>query len=179
MTAPTARQTGVQRLLRTDFVRWLLLYGLLWVLLSGAQGWLFGAVCAAAASLLSLALSVPVPRCRLRALPRLLGFFVWEMALGGWDVARRVLDPKLPVAPIWVAYPLVHTHPRRQMLLGTLVGIMPGTLASRIVDNRLRLHILDQGLPWQRTLAQLEQHLNAFLGEAAPEGRAEQESQPC
>ena len=42
------------------------------------------------------------------------------------------------------------------------------TLASRIDGQQMRVHVLDDRLPWQATTAELEAHLERLLGEREP-----------
>ena len=53
-----------------------------------------------------------------------------------------------------------------RLLLSALVGLLPGTLASRIDGGQLRVHVLDEQLPWQATIAELERRLERLLGAA-------------
>lgn len=143
---------------------WLLLYSALWLLLSGATGWVFGLVCAVAATGLSLWLKLPPPGLRLLYLPHFLLFFLTEILLGAWDVARRALHPKLPLNPAWVIYPLTCTDPRACLLLSAMVGLMPGTLSTHFDEKNLYLHVLDQEQNWHLPIAQMEAHLARLLG---------------
>jgi multicomponent Na+:H+ antiporter subunit E len=101
---------------------------------------------------------------RLGALPAFLGFFLKHMLLGGWDVARRALQPRCPLQPAWHPYSLSSQSPRVRLLLSALVGLLPGTLASRIEGDEMRVHVLDERLPWQATVVDLEQRLERLLG---------------
>jgi len=145
---------------------WLLVYAALWVLLSGAAGWLFGLICALAATGLSLWLQLPPLGLRLPYLPRFLLFFFYETLLGAWDVAKRAFHPGLPLDPAWVAYSFNSASPRVRLLLSAMVGLMPGTLSTHFDENALYLHVLDQSQDWRTPVARMEAHLARLLGGA-------------
>ena len=79
-----------------------------WVVLIGPDpvDLVAGLVTAAAATWASLYL---LPRhdgrWRYTALARLAWRFIQQSISGGWDVARRALDPRLPLRPGFIAYP--------------------------------------------------------------------------
>ncbi len=147
-----------------NFGYWTLLSAALWLLLTGGTGWLFGLVLAPGAAALAVWLEARPPRLRLRHLPAFVVFFLWELLAGGWDVARRALHPRLPLNPAWVQYPLQQHNPQVTLLLSALVGLLPGTFASRVAGDHLVVHTLDRNLNWQGTVARLERHLLALLG---------------
>ena len=91
-----------------------------------------------------------------------------HMLLGGWDVARRALHPRSPLQPAWHPFILTSDSPRVRLLLSAMVGLLPGTLVSRIEGDEMQVHVLDASMPWQATIADLEQHLVRLLdtGEA-------------
>ena len=148
----------------TDALFWSLIYAALWALFAAGQGWLLGVPTVALAVALSLWLGLRPLGMRLGALPAFLGFFLKHMLLGGWDVARRALQPRCPLQPAWHPYSLCSQSPRVRLLLSALVGLLPGTLASRIEGDEMRVHVLDERLPWQATVADLEQRLERLLG---------------
>jgi multicomponent Na+:H+ antiporter subunit E len=121
------------------------LFALLWTALTGgaAQAWAYGAAATGIATWLSLRL-YPADRPGIRIwravlfLPTLLvrGF------LGGLDVARRALDPRLPVRPGWVTMPLGTRFGPAGALLGGVISILPGTLAAGPQDGTMDVHLL-------------------------------------
>ena len=126
----------------------LAIFGALWVVLTGGgvDSLAYGAAAVAVATVLSL-LIYPVDRpgvvvWRAAAiLPR----FLVQSVVGGLDVARRALDPRLPVAPGWVELPLASRQVEANVLLGGVVSILPGTLAAGPGDGdgAMALHVLN------------------------------------
>ncbi|HEV8078529.1 MAG TPA: Na+/H+ antiporter subunit E [Marinobacter sp.] len=146
---------------------WFLLFYALWLLLTSAQGLIFGAASALAAASLASAIQLPLPVLNWRFVPGFLLFFFQQLLQGGWDVAKRALAPRINNSDGWVTFALTATHPRVQLMLSALVGLLPGTLASRIDQTQMHLHILDQQSDWQMVVSKLEWHLERLLGEDA------------
>ncbi len=145
---------------------WLILFIALWLLLAGNTGWYLGLPSAIAATVLALRLQLAPLPIRPLALPPFVARFLVAAIVGGWDVARRALHPQLPIAPDWVNYPVRSKHRQVRLLLSGLVGLLPGTLAAGIEDDRLRLHVLDAGSDWQRQVAALESSLCRLFGDS-------------
>lgn len=114
-----------------------------------------GAACAAAWA--SLRLLPPRPgRLRPKAMSELAAHVVWQSVLGGVDVARRALDPRLPLRPGFVTYPIgIAPGPARNAFL-TLASLMPGTLPAGSGDGGISLHCLDVGQPVVRQMGAAE-----------------------
>lgn len=122
-----------------------MLFAGLWLALSGgvASSLWFGIPAALAATVLSLWL-YPATRPGLRP-HRALVFGPSLLArgfLGGLDVARRALDPRLPVGPAWVTLNLKNRPDEFRVLLGGVISVLPGTLAAASSKGELDVHVL-------------------------------------
>lgn len=148
-----------------DTFYWLLCFLLLWTILTGAEGWAFGAACTVLASLATRWLELPFWRFRLWCLPRFCFFFLRELLLAGWDVAWRALHPRLPIYPGWVEYRLKQHNPKVTLLLSAMVGLLPGTLASRARHGSLAIHTLNARADWESAICRLETELRTLLGD--------------
>jgi multicomponent Na+:H+ antiporter subunit E len=145
----------------------LVLYLLLWWSLTEGDpsGWLFALPVTLAAAVASLAL-LPPPAWRLRwaETPRFLGFFLVQMLLGGVDVARRVLDPELPIAPGLLRHRVELPQESARLLLSSTVNLLPGTVSVGWRGAELELHVLDTRLPTAETIAGLEERIGRMFG---------------
>jgi multicomponent Na+:H+ antiporter subunit E len=133
---------------------------------------LVGAVTAAAAAWASLHLLSPgTARLRPLALARFGLRFLRQSAIAGTDVARRALDPRLPLRPGFVRCPLRLRPGVARDGFCTLASLLPGTLpVGSDPDRALRVHCLDVG---QDVAAQMSAEETAFLatlGTAAGDG---------
>lgn len=150
--------------------RFVLMAGL-WLVLTAndAAAWLPGALAAFAAALLATRLMPPAPETvRMGPALGLLAHFVRGSLVGGIDVARRAFDPRLPVHPGWVRYPLRLARGPRRKLLGDILSLMPGSLAAGEQGHDLLVHCLDTRQPVPRDIAVLEDRLEAVLGSEQP-----------
>ena len=154
--------------------------GLVWLLLlrqpgvwPGADGWVLGALAVALALWARRRCSapaLPAPSLRWRALPRLLGVFVWQSLWGALDVTRRVCSPRMPLQPGLLELELRLPSEGQQVLLALLVSLMPGTLAARLEGGRLTLHALDTRLPVEAEVRHLEGLIAALYAPSPSSG---------
>lgn len=166
---------------RAGLMRGVGLFGF-WLLLarpwSGEPGdapWaelVLGVLATVAAVWTSLRLLPPSPgRLRPGALARLAGRFLWQSLAAGIDVARRAFDPRLPIAPGYLAYPVRLPDGPRRDAFGAFTSLMPGTLpVGTDPDGALVYHCLDVNLPVTEGLARDEALLGAALGVGRDDG---------
>jgi multicomponent Na+:H+ antiporter subunit E len=124
-------------------VRRLALFAALWLILTRGEALLPGAAAVAVACWLSLRLLPPLRPVRLWPLLAMAPAFVWRSLLGGLDVARRALDPRLPLNSGWIEIP-VDLPDGGKVALGGQLSLMPGTLAAGSEGGRLLVHVLDR-----------------------------------
>jgi len=128
----------------------------LWVVLIGAgRGDLVaGVLTAAAATWVSVRLLSPgsIP-LRPMALPSLALRFAWMSVVAGWDIARRALDPRLPVRPGFVTYPVGFARGPVRNVFTTLTSLLPGSVPAGEDGDTLLYHCLDVEQPVVAQLA--------------------------
>ena len=148
-----------------DGLLFLACYGVLWLILTGGKGWLFGTAFAFLATVLSMRLGVTLQTFRPLRLPGLLFFYLRELLAAGWQVAWNACRPRMKLQPGWVVMDLKTRSDRTQMLLATFVCLLPGTLTSRVHQGKMHIHLLNQKQPWRPTVEKLEARLMAMLEE--------------
>jgi multicomponent Na+:H+ antiporter subunit E len=132
---------------------------------------LIGAVTAAGATWASLHLLPPGPgRLRPAALARLGLRFVRQSAIAGADVARRALDPRLPLRPGFVRVPLRVAPGVARNAFCALASLMPGSLPAGSDNGALRVHCLDLGQDVPAQMSTEETIFLAALGRASGDG---------
>lgn len=146
--------------------RRVLLFALLWWALTGGthDAWRFGGPVILLAGAASMWLQ-PRRRIRIRAreLPRFLGFFFWQSLRAGFDVAFRALQPRRPLSPAVLEYPLSLPQGPARVLLADTVSLLPGTLTAGLEADRLIVHVLDARLPMRESLSQVEERVAALF----------------
>ncbi len=138
----------------------------LWVVLIGvdAGSFVVGLLAAGAAAWVSLRLLPPgsIP-LRPAALPSLALRFAWKSVVAGWDIARRALDPRLPVRPGFVVYPVGFARGPVRNLFTTLTSLLPGSVPAGDDGGTLLYHCLDVEQPVAAQLAAEEAVLSRAL----------------
>lgn len=145
--------------------RRLTFFAALWLILTRDEAVPLGVAVVPAASWLSLKLLPATRPVRLLALLVMAPRFVRRSLLGGVDVARRALDPRLPLNPGWIEIPIDLPDGGRVALGGEL-SLMPGTLAAGSDRGRLLVHVLDRDQDIEGAVRAEE----ASLGRAAGTG---------
>ncbi|MGY8668040.1 Na+/H+ antiporter subunit E [Bradyrhizobium sp. UFLA05-109] len=128
----------------------------LWLVLAGARPADLPAAAAAvaAATWTSLHLLKPSPSRRsLNAIARLALLFLYHSVVAGLDVARRALDPRLPLRPGFVAYPTRLSPGMRRNVFTTFTSLLPGTVPSGERNGDILYHCLDVEQPVLADLA--------------------------
>lgn len=78
---------------------------------------------------------------------RLFGYWAWlgkEIIRSSLDVARIVLDPRLPISPRVVELKATAQHPVDQVILGNSITLTPGTLALDLHKGVIKVHTLTE-----------------------------------
>ena len=160
-------KANLWRKLQTGAI-WCVAYFLLWLILAAGEAPWFGLLLAVFAAWVSVRINSTQWFIGLSALPAFIVFFLVELWLGAWDVARRAVHPKVPLNPAWVSYPLQTNDEQVRLLLSALTGLLPGTLASHYQQGKLHVHVLDQGQDWAGVISRLEEHLTRLLTGGQP-----------
>ncbi len=120
-----------------------------WVLLSGyfdAFHLIAGIICAGAVTIMSHDLFVPKKGHQvLRKTARFILFIPWllfEVLLGGLDVAYRVLHPALPIDPSIVIVETSLQSDLAQTTLANAIMLAPGTSTIDVEGGRYVVHAL-------------------------------------
>src|SRR5262245_25551322 len=103
-----------------------------------------GLVTAAAATWVSLRLLPPgTGRVRWAFLPGLALRFFRQSVLAGIDVAKRALDPSLPLRPRFITYPVRFPPGPARSAFAALTSLLPGSVPAGEDDAAMLYHCLD------------------------------------
>jgi multicomponent Na+:H+ antiporter subunit E len=134
-------------------------------------GVLVGAATAAAATWTGLWLLPPgTGRLRLSAFARLVVRFFGQSAVGGADVARRALDPRLPLRTGFVLCPTRLVPGVARDAFCAIASLLPGTLPAGSEPGALLVHCLDVGQDVPAQMADEEAMFVAALGRTSGNG---------
>jgi multicomponent Na+:H+ antiporter subunit E len=159
MPAPLARGIG---------------FMLFWLALLPSWKWpdlAVGALAAACATLASLRLLPPgAGRVRLLAMVALIPRFLAQSLIAGFDVARRALSPRMPLATGFVDYRTGFARGSSRNQFATITSLMPGTLPCGETADTIEFHCLDTSAPVVESLATEERLLANVLLPAPADG---------
>ncbi|KAA6185108.1 DUF1576 domain-containing protein [Thiohalocapsa marina] len=121
----------------------------------------FAVIATAMATWISLWVLPPGSRqWRLVALMALIGRFLVQSVIGGIDVARRALDPRLPLRPGYIVFTTSLRRAHQRAILQTFSSATPGAIAAGTdAEGRLVFHCLDTSGPIAEGLARDERLL--------------------
>lgn len=147
---------------------------LLWIIVSGGGGadLLPGLVAALAAAAVSLRLLPPgTARLRPVALVGLVARLLQQSLIAGVDIARRALDPQLPINPGLVRYSVGLPPGAARNTFTTLMSLNPGTVPiGADPGDGLVIHCLDVSQPVAAQLAAEEARLVRAMGQSLGDG---------
>ena len=147
----------------------------LWLMLSGGgdpADLLAGIIAALAAAWTSLRLLPPgTSRVRPAVLTELSLRFLRQSVTAGADVARRALDPRLPIHPGFVVYPIGLSRGPARNACTMLMSLSPGTVpAGSDNSGALLIHCLDVEQPVAAQLTAEEALFVRALGGVRSDG---------
>ena len=136
------------------------LFSLLWWILTDgtASSWWLGAPAVLLATAIS-ARVLPPSTIVWSAIPEFVIFFLLHSLLGGLDVARRVFQPDMPIAPTLYEYSLRLPAGLPQVFLANSIGLLPGTLSAELERDVLTVHILDENNSFLTEIETLERKI--------------------
>jgi len=145
----------------THTVFFLLLW---WIITGGAtSSWWIGVPAVLLAVTASSKLTPFVSFVWPEAIKFLFFFFVHSLQ-GGIDVARRVFQRNMSIAPVIHEYPLQLPLGLPQVLMASCVGLLPGTLSVDLERNALTVHVLDGRTDFLAELTAVEQFITRMFG---------------
>jgi multicomponent Na+:H+ antiporter subunit E len=141
------------------FAFWLILYGM------KSPDFVIGVSAAIAATWASLLLLSPGQwHLDPVALSKLFLRFAIQSIVAGIDVARRALDPRMPLRPGFVNYPVRFPPGPTRNTFATLTSLLPGTVPAGYQNGQIVYHCLDINQPVVSQLAAEEAALARALG---------------
>lgn len=146
----------------------------LWIMFTGTNlaDLVAGAVAAVAATWASLRLLPPgTSRVRPVALIWFALRFLRQSVVAGVDVARRALDPRLPLHLGFVVYPVGLPRGPTRNMFSTLMSLLPGTVPSGSdAGGGILIHCLDIEQPVTAQLAAEEVLFATVIGKSRGDG---------
>lgn len=142
-----------------------LLFLMVWVVLTDGDmsSWWIGVPAVLLAMIAGVALIPPVPLVWHEVI-RFIIFFMVRSLMAGADVAWRALNPRMPIAPALIDYPLRISPGLPQVFMANTVSLLPGTLSADLVQSVLKVHVLDKEKDFMAELESVERHVARMFG---------------
>ncbi len=143
----------------------------LWLMLSGhyeplffAFGLLSTALCLWIARRMDVADREGVPiRLGLRT-PLYWPWLIWQIAKSNVDVARRILDPRLPISPTTLRIATGQRTPLSRVVFANSLTLTPGTVSMSIDDDTILVHTLTEENARDLEKGEMRRRVAAFEG---------------
>ncbi len=71
-------------------------------------------------------------------------WLLWCVIKANVDLARRVLDPKLPIHPVWARLDTRVKRPAETTLYANSITLTPGTLTTDVGEDHFLIHAVSQ-----------------------------------
>ncbi len=146
----------------------------LWILLSGHFEPLllgFGVLSCAVVVAISLRMDVVDHEGHpIHLGPTALSYFPWlllEIAKSNIDVARRILDPRLPVTPTRIRVKASQRSELGQMIYANSITLTPGTVSMSIDDGFIDVHALTADGAAALAAGEMDRRVTAMMDESA------------
>lgn len=108
-------------------------------------------------------------RIRLPGILRFIPYFFYQSIYGGWDTAKRALNPGLPIRPARITYQLklLSQNASRRFFMN-VVSLMPGSLSITLNDvaGTVEIHALNKPSFSDADLHECERRIADLFGEA-------------
>ncbi len=78
---------------------------------------------------------------------RILTYWVWlavEIVKANLDVARRILDPKLPIDPVLVRVKATQASELGQVIYANSITLTPGTVSMQVEGGEILVHAISR-----------------------------------
>lgn len=100
---------------------------------------------------------------RFRSLLVFIPHFLWQSVVAGVDVARRALDPRMPLKPGFVDCPVSFPPGLARNEFASIMSLMPGSVPVGESDFAIVFHCLDVTQPLAQQMAEEEELLTDAL----------------
>lgn len=127
-----------------SFILRALIFVIIWWVVTDANmsSWWIG-IPAVVIALIASNYLMPVSKINWYELYKFAPRFIILSIVGGVDVARRALHPKLQIVPALIEYPSGLPIGLPQVFFINAVSLLPGTLIADVHGNVIKAHILD------------------------------------
>ncbi len=99
-----------------------------------------------------------------RALPYW-GWLAWQVAKTNVEVARIILNPKMPISPCMVRVRASQKSELGHVVYANSITLTPGTVTVDLVDGGLKVHALTRAAADDLASGEMDRRVTAMMGE--------------
>ncbi|GAB6061066.1 Na+/H+ antiporter subunit E [Desulfonatronum parangueonense] len=162
-----AKKRDLRLLKPRMLIQRIVMFALLWWVLTQGGSPLsgLGIIAVAAASILSLWMIPPGAwKLRIRGLLRFMPYFLHQSLLGGLDVARRALRPRMDLSPVVITHDMKFKSEPARVFFIWVVSLLPGTAGVDLQGDTVSVHVLDESIADAWKLRELEDRIDDLFG---------------
>jgi multicomponent Na+:H+ antiporter subunit E len=103
---------------------------------------------------------------------RILTYWVWlavEIVKASLDVARRIVDPRLPIHPVLVRVKAGQASELGQVIYANSITLTPGTVSMQIEDGEILVHAIAQEMADDLEGGEMDRRVTAVSERAVSE----------
>lgn len=137
-----------------------------WVLTEGRlDGWWLGVLAVLFATFVSMWLAPKLPHhIHLTRAPSFFWYFLINSIRGGIMVAKVAFGGQKAMQPSVLEFHLTLPAGAPRVLLINTIGLMPGSLCVEQTGDQLRVHVLDERLPFVEEINDLQRRIHVLFG---------------
>ncbi len=106
---------------------------------------------------------------------RIVIYWLWlarEIVKANVDVARRILDPKLPIDPVLIRLKASQTSELGHVIYANSITLTPGTVSVGIDDGEITVHAIAKEPAEELEAGEMDRRVSAIEGAAGRGGEA-------
>jgi multicomponent Na+:H+ antiporter subunit E len=88
----------------------------------------------------------------------------WEIIKANWDVARRIIDPKLPISPTLTSIKSTQRTELGQVMFANSITLTPGTVSVRVLPGEILVHALSKNGADDLVTGRMDRRVSAIEG---------------
>lgn len=90
----------------------------------------------------------------------------WEIIKANWDVARLILDPKLPISPVITSIKATQKSDLGQVIFANSITLTPGTVSVRLLPGEIIVHAISEDGATDLETGRMDRKVTAMEGGA-------------
>lgn len=94
-------------------------------------------------------------------------YWLWlvvEIVKANIDVARRIVDPKLPIHPVLVTVKTTQSTELGQVIYANSITLTPGTVSIRVADDTILVHAVAKEMAEDLQAGEMDRRVTAMEG---------------